>query len=241
MILNWFRRTIRGIGQNIDRRVWLTLLAVALLVGIVLSVPVESDHPDPAVLQMTMDAANAQTLVPYSTLAAHLSQTPMEEVIAEVAPTVALEGLQEVNQYAAGAEADTERETVDWGAIQAVGEPNTEGCGDFRTAWATEQPNGQGALTLYYVQLVKPTAILIHEIYNPGFITRVAVIDVQGVEHVVYQAEPALSFQCPFVRVILINDADYGTNTIKITVDQSTSIGGWNQIDAVELIGTRYN
>ncbi|MBN1313781.1 MAG: hypothetical protein JXB30_20430 [Anaerolineae bacterium] len=241
MILDWFRRTIRGIGQNIDSRVWLALLAVVLLGGIIVSIPVEEDHPDPAVIQMTMDAANAQTLVPYLTLAAHLTQTPMEAIIAEVAPTLALEGLQEVRQYAAGAEADTELGEIDWGAIQAVGAPNTENCGDSPTAWATELPNGQGALTLYYVQLVKPTAILIYETYNPGFITRVAVIDVQEEEHVVYEAPPALSFQCPFVRVILIEDADYGANAIKITVDQSTSVGGWDQIDAVELIGTRYN
>jgi hypothetical protein len=96
-------------------------------------------------------------------------------------------------------------------------------------------------LTLYYIQLVRPTAILIHESYNPGFITRVAVTDNQGQEHVVYEAEPALSFQCPFVRVILIEKADYAANSVIITVDQATSAGGWNQIDAVELIGIRYN
>ncbi|MBN1429438.1 MAG: hypothetical protein JXB07_13780 [Anaerolineae bacterium] len=241
MILNWFRRTIRGIGQNIDQRVWLVLILVILLAVIVMSVPVESNRPDPVMLQMTMDAASIQTSIPYSTLSVQLTQTPFEAVVAEIAPTLALAGRQEVRQYAAGAEADTERGRIDWGALQAIGAPNTEACSDARTAWSTALPNEQGSLTLYYVQLVRPTAIMIRQTYNPGFITRVALIDVQGEEHVVYEAAPALSFQCPFESVILIQQADYAANAIKITVDQSASAGGWNQIDAVELIGVRYN
>jgi hypothetical protein len=241
-ILNWFRRTIRGIGQNIDRRVWLAGAALALLGGIVLSIPVDSDHPSLSVLQITQDAASTQTQVPYSTLAVQLTQTPVDAIAADVAPTLALAGLQEVHQYAAAAEADSVRGNVDWAAGQAVGEPNTPACGDARTAWATAEPTGRGTLTLYYVQLVKPTAIRIFETYNPGFITRVAITDNQGEEHVVYEAEPALSFQCPFVRVIIpVPKADYAANSITITVDQSTSAGGWDQIDAVELIGILYN
>ncbi len=206
-----------------------------------MSVPVDPNRPSLAVIQVTLDAASTHDNLPYSTLAAQLSQTPFEAVITEVAPTLALAGLQEVRQYAAAAKTDSERGAIEWGAIQAVGAPNTTTCSDSRSAWATAQLNGQGTLTLYYVQLVKPTAILIHETYNPGFITRVTVTDNQYQEHIVYEAEPALSFQCPFVRVILIDKADYAANSITITVDQSTSVGGWNQIDAVELIGIRYN
>lgn len=237
MIVDWFRRIIR----SIDRRVWLAIAALVLLGGIIMSVPVGTDRPSMDVIQVTLDAAGTQDNLPYSTLSAQLSQTPFEVVIAEIAPTLALEGLDEVRQYAAAAKTNSERDTLEWGALQAVGAPNTTTCSDSRSAWATEQSNGQGTLTLYYIQLVKPTAILIHETYNPGFITRVSITDNQGQEHIVYEAEPALSFQCPFVRVILIDKADYAANSVTITVDQSTSTGGWNQIDAVELIGIRYN
>jgi hypothetical protein len=237
MIVDWFRHTIR----SIDRRVWLAIALFALLGGLIVSIPVDSNRPSMDVIQVTLDAASTQEHLPYLTLAAQLTQTPFEAVVADVAPTLAMAGLQEIRQYAAASEADSELGTLEWGAIQAVGPPNTTTCGDSRSAWATSQPNEQGVLTLYYVQLVKPTAILIHETYNPGFITRVIVTDNQGQEHIVYEAEPALSFQCPFVRVILINKADYAANSITITVDQSTSVGGWNQIDAVELIGIRYN
>lgn len=237
MIVDGFRRAVR----DIDRRVWVTIAVLVLLCGLVMSIPVDPDHLGMEVIQVTLDAVSTQTIPTYSTLAAQLSQTPFEAVIAEVAPTIALQGLQEVRQYAAGAKADSERSALEWGAIQAVGAPNITTCGDSRFAWSTEQINGQGTLTLYYVQLVKPTAIRIHETYNPGFITRVAIVDNQGQEHIVHEASPALSFQCPFVRIILIEKADYAANSITITVDQSTSTGGWNQIDAVELIGIRYN
>lgn len=237
MIVDWFRRAVR----DIDRRVWLAIAAAALLVGLIMSIPVDPDRPSMDVIQVTLDAASTQDIPPYATLAAQLSQTPFEAVVAEVIPTLALQGLQEVRQYAAAAKSDSERGSLEWGAIQAVGAPNTTTCGDSRSAWSTAQSNEQGTLTLYYVQLVKPTAIRIHETYNPGFITRVAIVDNQGQEHIVHEAPPALSFQCPFVRIILIEKADYAANNITITVDQSTSMGGWNQIDAVELIGIRYN
>lgn len=237
MIVDSFRRIIRGI----DHRVWLAIAAGGLLVVLILSVPVDPNRPSMDVILMTLDASSTQTIPPYATLSARLSQTPFEAVITEIAPTFALQGLQEVRQYAAAARADSERGSLEWGAIQSIGAPNTTTCGDSRSAWSTVQPNGQGTLTLYFVQLVRPTAILIHETYNPGFVTRVTVIDNAGQEHVVYEAAPGLAFQCPFVRVILIDKADFAANTITITVDQSTSVGGWDQIDAVELIGTRYN
>jgi hypothetical protein len=237
MIVDGFRRLVR----DIDRRVWLTIVALALLVGLIMSVPVDPNRPTMDVIQVTLDAAGTQAVPPYATVSAQLSQTPFEAVIAEIAPTLALQGLQEVRQYAAATRADSERDTLEWGAIQAVGAPNTTTCGDSRSAWTTAQPKGQGTLTLYYIQLVKPTVILIHETYNPGFITRVVVTDNEGQEHIVYEATPTLSFQCPFVRVLLIEKADYAANSVTITVDQSTSMGGWNQIDAVELIGIRYN
>jgi hypothetical protein len=44
--------------------------------------------------------------------------------------------------------------------------------------------------------------------------------------------------QCPFVLVIPV-EADYASNTVIVTVDQTTSPGGWNQIDAVELVGIK--
>jgi hypothetical protein len=236
-IVDGFRRIVR----SIDRRVWLAIAAFLVVGGIVLSIPADPDRPSLDVIQVTLDPAGNRNIPTYATLSAQLSQTPFEAVIAEIAPTFALQGLDEVSQYAAAAKANSQRGIVEWSASQAVGAPNTTTCGESRSAWATEQLNGQGVLTLYYVQLVRPTAILIHETYNPGFITRVAVADNQGQEHVVYEAAPALSFQCPFVRVILIEKADYAANSVIITVDQTTSAGGWNQIDAVELIGIRYN
>lgn len=241
MILDRFRRVVRDVDQQIDRRVWLVVGGFAFFIVLVMSVPVDPNRPSMDVIQVTLDAAGTRTVPQYATLAAQLSQTPFEAVVAEAAPTLALQGLQEVRQYAAAAKADSERGNLDWGAIQAVGAPNTTTCGDSRSAWSNVQANGQGTLTLYYIQLVKPTAVRIYETYNPGFITRVVITDNEGQEHIIHEAPPALSFQCPFVRILLIDKADYAANSITITVDQSTSVGGWNQIDAVELIGIRYN
>jgi len=98
-----------------------------------------------------------------------------------------------------------------------------------------------GTLNLYFAQLVRPTQVRIHQNFNPGYITRVDLIDIYGEPHTIYESVPIPNPQCPFVLVIPVVDADYATNTAVVYIDQTGSTTGWNQIDAVELIGTDYN
>ncbi len=124
--------------------------------------------------------------------------------------------------------------------MQAAGPPNTPDCGDFRTAWASTLPNESARLTLKFAELVEPTEVLVYQSYNPGYVTRIEIVDLYGDRHVVYEAAPQPIAQCPFTLVVSIPDADYETSLIEITVDQTTSAGGWNQIDAVELVGIKH-
>ena len=108
MILNWIRRTFR----QIERRTWLAILLVALFFIIIIALPTQGGSVSLPVLQTTLDAASTLTNIPYPTLAAQISQTPIEAVITFTAPTLALEGATEVRQFAASARADTERDKV---------------------------------------------------------------------------------------------------------------------------------
>jgi hypothetical protein len=237
MIINAFRRWVRGI----DRRAWLAMLGIGVLLLIMVSLPAQPGSVTPEQLQPTIDAAATQQNIAYPTLRTALTLTPVEAMITQMAPTLALEGYTEVQQYAASASADNSRSDLDWGAIQAAGPPNTETCGDHRTAWATIAPNSQGILTLYYPQLVIPTRIVIHQSFNPGFVQHVNIRDVYGDQHTVYTTVPFPSTTCPETLVIDIPDADFAGNTVIVYLDQRGSTGGWTEIDAVQLIGTKYN
>ena len=65
--------------------------------------------------------------------------------------------------------------------------------------------------------------------------------DLYGKQHTVYTAKTAPISICPDTLVIDIPNADFAGNTVIVYVDQTTSAGGWDEIDGVELVGTRYN
>lgn len=226
--------------RDVDQAVWFGVGALVVLIGLVVILSRAESDRDVGQVQLTLNAISTESNRYVPTIAANLTETPVEAALTGAAPTLSLAGRRAVRQFAASASATSERDNLQQAAVQAAGPPNTEGCGDFRTAWATADAQGTGAITLLYAELVTPTAIIIHQSYNPGFITQVTFTDIYGETHVVYSGEPAAIPECPFQMLITIDNADYAGNRLTISLDQSTSAGGWNEIDAVELIGVKY-
>lgn len=141
------------------------------------------------------------------------------------------------NQWAAAASATSQYGDDSWSASQAAGEPNTTECGDITTAWATAQSNGVDTLTLDYAQAVIPTAINVRQTYNPGAINQVEVVDAGGSRYTVYAGSPSPIADCPFVQNFPVTGVNVPVAQVIIHLDQSNHTG-WNEIDAVELVGT---
>jgi len=234
-MLNRFRRGVRSISS----RVWVVLGGGLLLLIIVLGIPRGSSGLSLEQAQSTINAAVVRTNSQVPTIAARLTQTPESLLLTQAAPTLALGGYLELKQYAAAAAASSEYGSLDWGALQVTGPPNTPECGDFRSAWASAGPQDQATLTLYFAEAVTPTGLLVHETYNPDFVRQVTITDLFGEVHLVYQGAPQLTGICPFILVIPICDADYQGKIVSISLDQRGNTAGWNQIDAVELIGLK--
>jgi ligand-binding sensor domain-containing protein len=138
-------------------------------------------------------------------------------------------------QWASSATASSQYGSANWGPDQATGEPNTEGCGDFGTAWASSERSTVEWLELDYDTPVTPTEVNILQNYNPNQVIQVELIDTNGAAHMIYES-PSQEVDCPYTLTIQVEDADYQAATIRITVDQSLLVS-WNEIDAVELIG----
>jgi hypothetical protein len=234
------RDRITDFFGGISQMTWAGLAAVVLLVGAVIVLNRTESDNQVDVVQLTLNAVSTESSRYVPTLASNLTRTPVQAAVTAAAPTLALSGRREIRQYAASAEATSERDPLAQGAVQAAGPPNTPGCGDYRSAWATADANGSGALTLLYPELVTPTAVVVYETYNPGFVTRIDVVDVYGEVHTIYQAQPRAQSQCPYTLIVRVEDADYEGNRVVVYVDQTTSGGGWNEIDAVELIGVKH-
>ncbi|MFH1184068.1 MAG: hypothetical protein V1755_03395 [Chloroflexota bacterium] len=148
-------------------------------------------------------------------------------------------GGTKISQFAASATASSEFSPTDWSAMQAVGAPDTEGCGDLPTAWSSGHSMPGAKLLLTFDQPVIPTRLVIYETYNPGAVFYIDVIDTAGNPWVVSQeegpAEPGLSIECPHTMVIDITDVNHLVRAVELNLDQENE--AWNQIDAVELIG----
>jgi len=149
-----------------------------------------------------------------------------------------LEG--EVRQWAADAEATSEYGSDSWSAAQATGAPNVNDCVDSTSAWASASASETATLTVSFAIPVFPTEVNIYQTYNPGAIVSVTLIDVDGEAYEFDISEDEATTDCPGVLSIAFEESDVLVNAVEIKLDQSIT-NNWNEIDAVELVGTTAN
>ena len=109
---------------------------------------------------------------------------------------------------------------------------------DFNeNAWRPGTPDSGAEWTeVWFERPVLATAIEIHQSLNPGAITRVQVRDLEGELHEVWAGEDP-SRTCPAVLRIDFEPLSVASNSVRIELNTAL-IPGWNQIDAIKLIGT---
>jgi hypothetical protein len=123
-----------------------------------------------------------------------------------------------------------------WGPEQATGKPDTLTAGDIPTAWASLQPDaGAEWLEVSFPNPVEIAEIRIRETYNPGAISKVSAFLDSQKEQILWsgRAKPA---PAPHELSIVPREKTI-SNRVKIHLD-TRRVKGWNEIDAVELVGT---
>jgi hypothetical protein len=106
------------------------------------------------------------------------------------------------------------------------------------SAWASADSTSVDWLEVRFDVPVTPTQVNIYESNSPSQVVKVEMIDAAGGYHEVYSATPKAEETCPYVLSIQVNGANYQAVGAKITIDQSVLNLAWNEIDAVELVGT---
>ncbi len=216
----------------------LTLIVMACTCG-----PLAQVQEAQGTAAAALDSAGAQLTSMAPTLNAAMTMMPSVMAQATVfAPTLDaiatqmpdLSGLPP--QFANSAVASSEYGNPDWAAMQATGAPDTFACGDTTTAWASLNSGTVEWLELHYSQPVTPAGVVIYQTYNPGYVVRVEAVDMQGTRRTIYEGQPNPGVPCPYPQAITVTQANYQTQTVIITVDQTT-LGGWAEIDAVALFG----
>ena len=144
-----------------------------------------------------------------------------------------------VRQWASEASGSSQYGDDNWSFQQATGAPDTDGCGDIPTAWASSSSTGQDFLTLVYDTPVFVQQIDIYQTLNPGSIVSVDISTPEGQTMTLGNSTDAPgNTECPGVFSVQVSGIDFPpVNTVTINLDQTIG-GSWNEIDAVELIGT---
>lgn len=121
-----------------------------------------------------------------------------------------------------------------WGQEQVVGAPDTPTASDAPTAWASrDQDAGPEWLQLDFENAVDVAEVRIRESYNPGAISKVTGV-VNGQEVTLWEGT-AQGGAAPRDFVVPV-EGNLQANSVVVHLD-TARVPGWNEIDAVELIG----
>jgi len=121
-----------------------------------------------------------------------------------------------------------------WGQEQILGAPDTERAGDVPTAWASRDPDGGPEwLQAGFDREVDVVEVRVRETYNPGAISKVTAM-VGGQETTLWEGT-ASGGTVPRDFVVRPPFA-VRAQSVVVHLD-TTRVSGWNEIDAVELVG----
>ncbi len=123
-----------------------------------------------------------------------------------------------------------------WSAAQLVGPPDTSIAGDHRSAWASKAPDmGHVTIELGFADSVRPDAVRIHETFHPGAVIEIQVSEGGGDWITLWAgvADPA-----PAPRWFEPTLASSAGRVDRVRLVLNTDrVAGWNEIDAVALVG----
>jgi len=126
--------------------------------------------------------------------------------------------------------------TDNWSANQATGAPNVEKYGDDGRAWTSKtEDSGIEWLDLKYPKPVHASEVRVRESCGSGAVIKIEVYDEQGAPHAVWQGnDPTTDLNYLIVK---FPKTTFKTDRVKVTLATNV-VPGWNEIDAVQLVGT---
>jgi hypothetical protein len=124
-------------------------------------------------------------------------------------------------------------------AFRATGAPDTATYSDNDNSWATKEADaGLEWIELEYAKPVNASAIKIRQNNAPGAIISVDIYDETGSAHNIWKGPDATQYKPSTISWLTIpfEKTAFKTQRVKITL-ATNAVSGWNEIDAVQLIG----
>ena len=143
-------------------------------------------------------------------------------------------------QWVSGATASSQYREDRWTPEQMTGPPDVyPKYGDYDKAWTAAYSNaGEEWVELFYDEAVYVQRIDVYETYNPGAIVKAEIIDEMGRAHVVWEGRAQAAPEESRVFSIDNTKVDIPARRVRLVL-QTDQVPGFNEIDAVCLIGSR--
>jgi ribosomal protein L31 len=124
-------------------------------------------------------------------------------------------------------------------AWQTTGKPNVENYSDDGRSWVSKDADkGVEWLKLTFAKPVNAREVKIRQNMAPGAIIKIELIDTDGKSHSVWEGVDKTQYEKD--KIVWFNTkfdkTTYKTKVVKKTM-ATNSVPGWNEIDAVQLIG----
>lgn len=127
-----------------------------------------------------------------------------------------------------------------WGAKQALGEPNTMTYGDNGTAWAAATKNGvTQSITVSFKEPVYASAVLVRQTYGNGFVRKIFAIDTQGKIHQVWAGKDKTQPNYTVNFIATFPQTTYLVKSVKVVIDPNHNMDAYEEIDAIQLQGVK--
>jgi len=129
--------------------------------------------------------------------------------------------------------------TDGYAPMRATGKPDVEHYSDNDNGWATETTDaGIEWLELGFAKPVNATEIRIRQNHAPGAIVKLELIDEAGAKHTVWEGLDETAYEPGTIAWFSrsFERTAYKAKGARITL-ATNAVPGWNEIDAVQLIG----
>lgn len=138
--------------------------------------------------------------------------------------------------WAENAVASSEYGDDSYSAKQVIGLPNVRKAGDYPAAWAPQvKDGGIEWIEVYLLAPLKPTELHVYESCGPGFVRKVEAKDERNGEWVVLWEGVDPGGEGIVVFKVPLPATAPPTHVFRISID--TAVPGWNEIDAVLVVG----
>ncbi len=131
----------------------------------------------------------------------------------------------------------TQYTATSWAADRVLGAPDVfPAHGDNANAWASLGADDHDEwIEVAYAQPIRASAVEILETYNPGAVTAIELVTVDGERIAVYQGAPGPKGPSSNKLHVDLGCTAEPIASVKISLG-STKVAGWNELDAIGLV-----